>query len=457
MEEGAINPDSTVCHVVAMPYPGRGHINPLMNLCKLLVSRKPNNFIVTFIVTDEWLGYIASDPKPDSIRFATIPNILPSENVRALDFPAFYESVMTKLEAPFDHLLRHLHPPVTAMISDVELLWAIELGNRRNIPVATLSTMSATFFSMLYHLHLFAQDVQSSPVNLLENADYIPGISSSDLAELQTMFLKYDLRVIQLLLECISKVEKAQYLLFTSVYELEGKQVETLKPILPIPIYLVGPSIPYLELEANDGHSSPDYQQWLDSQPQGSVLYISMGSFLSVSTNQMDEIVAGIQESGVRYLWIARGETSRLKEISNGDKGLVLPWCDQLKVLCHSSVGGFWTHCGWNSTLEAVFAGVPLLTFPLFLDQFSNSKQILDIWRTGSKVQGLIGEENLVTREEIAQLVQKFMDLESSETKELRQRARAIRDICQQAIALGGSSATNVDTFIRNITRRNCP
>ncbi|WCJ31906.1 UDP-Glycosyltransferase superfamily protein [Euphorbia peplus] len=443
-------------HVVAMPYPGRGHINPMMNLCKLLVSRNPNNFLITFILTEEWLGYIGSDPKPDCIRFATIPNILPSEKIRALDFPAFYEAVMTKLEAPFGHLLDHLQPPVTAIISDFELLWAIQLANRRNIPVATLSTVSTTFFSMLYHLHLSAQRLQSSPLHLLENADSIPGISSSNWAEFRTMFLGYDFRVIHLVLECISKVEKARYLLFTSVYELEEEEVETLKQTLSIPVYVLGPAIPYLELEANDGCSCTDYRQWLDSQPQGSVLYISMGSFLSVSTAQMDEIIAGIQESGVRYLWIARGETSRLKEISNGDKGLVLPWCDQLKVLCHSSVGGFWTHCGWNSTLEAVFAGVPLLTLPLFFDQFSNSKQILDKWRTGSKVRRQMGEGNLITRKEIGQLVQMFMDLGSSEMKELRQRATAIRHICRQAIAPGSSSVTNTDAFIRNIMPENC-
>ena len=109
----------------------------------------------------------------------------------------------------------------------------------------------------------------------------------------------------------------------------------------------------------------------------------------------MDEIAAGLRNSGVRFLWVACGEASRLKE-SCGDLGLVVPWCDQLKVLCHSSVGGFWTQCGWNSTLEAIFAGVPMLTFPLFMDQVPISRRIVEDWKIGWRVKrSTVGSENV--------------------------------------------------------------
>ncbi|KAJ6751021.1 hypothetical protein OIU85_001546 [Salix viminalis] len=323
------------------------------------------------------------------------------------------------MEAPFEQLLDQIEIPVTAIIGDIEN--------------------------------------QKSPTSLLGQVDYIPGSSSSDLAELQKVFQKTDQRVFQLALECISKVPQAQYLLFTSVYELEPLVMDTMKDTFQFPVYPIGPAIPYSELEGNfsgtnDSHMVPEYLQWLDSQPKGSVLYISLGSFLSVSSTQMDEIFAGLQDSGVRFLWVARGEASRLKDTWSDDRGLVLPWCDQLKVLCHSSIDGFWTHCGWNSTLEAVFAGVPMLTFPLFLDQDPNSKQILEDWRIGREVRRGGTEENLLTRQEIAKLVQKFMDLESNEGEEMRRRARELGNICQQAIAEGGSSTTNLDAFIRDIS-----
>jgi hypothetical protein len=148
---------STVCHVVAMPYPGRGHINPMMNLCKLLALKRPQHILVTFVVTEEWLGFIGSDPKPNNIRFATVPNVIPSELGRAKDFPGFVEAVSTKMEAPFEELLDRLEPPVTAIVADTYVVWAIRVGNRRNIPVASLWPMSATLFSVLHHFELLVQ------------------------------------------------------------------------------------------------------------------------------------------------------------------------------------------------------------------------------------------------------------------------------------------------------------
>ncbi|KAK0603972.1 hypothetical protein LWI29_010765 [Acer saccharum] len=456
MDYATSPPSATTFHVVAMPYPGRGHINPMMNLCKLLVLKKPES-LITFVVTEEWLGYIGSDPKPDNICFKTIPNIIPTERLRAADFPGFYEAVMTKMEAPFEQLLDQLEQPVTAIIGDIEVRWAISLGNRRNIPVAAFWTMSISFFSMLYHFDQLSQQ-GLAPFDL-------PGISSSKMEDLKTVFNKNDQRVMQLALDCISRVPKSQYLLFTSIYELELQVTNTLRETLPFPVYTVGSSIPHLELKHRssrnntiDNNDDPDYIQWLDLQPENSVLYISLGSFLSVSSIQMNEIAAGLSSSSsVRFMWVARGEASQLQEICGGEMGLVLPWCDQLRVLCHPSVGGFWTHCGWNSTLESAFAGVPMLTFPLFLDQDPNSNQIVEDWKIGWRVKREPGTENFVTKQEIAQLVQSFMDLDSIEGKQMRNRTRQVRDMSRKATEEeDGSSVINLDAFISNISQNHC-
>lgn len=95
------------------------------------------------------------------------------------------------------------------------------------------------------------------------------------------------------------------------------------------------------------------------------------------------------------FLWVAGGEAARLSESCNGsdDMGLVVPCREQLKVLCHSFVGGLWSHCGWNSTLEAVFSGAPILTFPLFLDQFLNSRQIVEGWKIGRRGKSEVQDE----------------------------------------------------------------
>ena len=120
MDSVKAKPTTQYYHVVAMPYPGRGHINPTMNHCKILASKR-RDILITFVVTEEWLGFIGSDPKPDNIHFGSIPNVIPSELVRAVDFKSFYEAVLTKLEAPFERFLDRLELPATIIMADTSL------------------------------------------------------------------------------------------------------------------------------------------------------------------------------------------------------------------------------------------------------------------------------------------------------------------------------------------------
>jgi len=287
-------------------------------------------------------------------------------------------------------------------------------------------------------------------------AENIPEISSIHMEDLRTVVRKNDQPTMQLALECISKVTKANYLLLTTVQELEAETIDTLKSILPFPIYPIGPAVPYLELRekksVNTNHSH-NYIKWLDSQPSKSVLYISFGSFNSASRAQTDEIIKALNNSEIRYLYVACEETSRLKD-KCGDKGMVIPWCDQLKVLSHSSIGGFWSHCGWNSTLEAVFSGVPILTFPLAYDQFPNSTQIVGEWKNGWNIEksSKLESDVFFAKEDMEELVKRFMDLESQEGKKIRDRARELRVMCGKAIGKGGSSDRNLDEFISDIS-----
>ncbi|KAL0436162.1 UNVERIFIED_CONTAM: UDP-glycosyltransferase 87A2 [Sesamum radiatum] len=362
----------TACHVVAVPYPGRGHINPMMNLCKLLTSSNPH-LLVTFVITEEWLGFIGSEEKPPSIRFATIPNVLPSELARAVDMTSFVEATQTKMEEPFERLLDRLDAPVNIIIADTFLNWAVDVGNRRNIPVASLWPMPASVFSIFYHFHLLADN------------GHFP-------------------------------------------FELSAKSHST--------------------NQNDDRH----YFEWLNSKPPSSVLYVSLGSFLSVSSAQMDENAKGLRDSGVTFLWVARGESTKLQE-KCGDGGKVVAWCDQLKVLCHSSVGGFWTHCGWSSTLEGMYAGVPMITLPILADQTTTSKFIVEDWKIGWDGKRGVKGGDFLRSAHISEMVRRFMDLESIERKEMTRRARELQVVAGGAILDGGSSKMNLDSFLDDITR----
>lgn len=174
----------------------------------------------------------------------------------------------------------------------------------------------------------------------------------------------------------------------------------------------------------------------------------------------MEEIIYGVQNSNVRYLWVIRDDISQFDGVETLDdkgRGLITPWCDQLRVLCHPSIGGFWTHCGWNSTLEAIYAGVPMLTFPIFWDQVPNSKQIVEDWKIGWRAKRNTLEKDwiLIEREEIANIVQRFMDFDNEEVMQMRRKVEELKIMCRGALTKGGSSYANLDSFISDISKIN--
>ncbi|KAI5321631.1 hypothetical protein L3X38_030702 [Prunus dulcis] len=415
---------TTTSHVVGLPFPGRGHINPMMCLCNSLASLNPpadnTDIIVTVIVTEEWLGFLRSEPKPENVSFATIPNVIPSEIGRGDDSPGFYETVLRKIKTPVEDLLDRLEPPVTALIADTYLVWSVEIGNVRNIPVASLWTMSASVYSVFHFFDLLVQH-SHFPVNLEErgeeHVDYIPGLPSTRVADLSTCFYGKGLNVLDRALESVALLSKAQWLLLPSVYKLEAQVIDALRANTSIPVYHIGPTIPHFKLETESRPSEAHYFDWLDKQPSGSVLYVSQGSLHSAPKAQMDEIADGLRESRVRFFWVAREAASELKERCGG-MGIVVPWCDQLRV--------------------------------------PTSKMIVEDWKIGWRVKkkGVGEEESLVGREEITGIVRRFMDLESEEGKEMRSKARELRDIYRQAIRKGGSTHADLEAFVSDICKQ---
>ncbi|KAI3925567.1 hypothetical protein MKW98_001421 [Papaver atlanticum] len=455
------------CHIVAVPFPGRGLINPMMNFCKDLAHKLDNNVKITFVVTEEWFGILESASLPSQIHLRSIPNVIPSEFVRSstLDFDSFLEIVLAKMEAPFEHVL-NTSDPTTVIIADFYLMWAISIGNKRNIPVVSFWPSTSFVFSVMYHADLLTKNGYSL-ANLSdccdEVIDYIPGISPTRLADMPLLPSGNEPNF-NPKMAAFNMLEKVQCLLFVSFYELEPQVTDTLKAIFPFPIYTVGPSISYISTAIEQHHN---IDEWLDFQPIGSVLYIAFGSTIPISGVHAEEIMSGIHKSGVRYLLVSRGvhltsgvhEGGDDKEICTNSRRLVVPWCDQLRVLCHSSIGGFLTHCGWNSVMESLYAGVPMLTFPISFDQIPNRKLIVDDLKVGMKVTKEFGEKAVVKRDDVAKIVNKFMDIiedlaeedVNDEAKEMRTRSSELKEMCRRALAKGGSYDTNYNAFVKDI------
>ncbi|KAG6417195.1 hypothetical protein SASPL_119347 [Salvia splendens] len=419
----------TARHVVAVSYPGRGHVNPMMNLCKLLVASDPD-LLITVVLTEEWLGLIGAEEKPPSIRFAAIPNVLPSELDRAADMPSFVSATQNKMAEPFERLMDRLGHPIHFLIADTFLFWAVDFGNRRNIPVASLWPMPASVFSVFYHFDLLRRNGHHPfrlPEKGEERIDYVPGIDSIRLVDLPSIVSMKDERLLGLALRVFSNISKAQYLLFSSIYELESQAIEALKHEFSFPIYTFGPTIPYLNLEtltffsANESDDHHNYLKWLNSQTPGSVLYVSLGSFLSVSHAQMDEIADGLLASGVRFLWVARGEAKRLQER-----------CGRPGEPCLGVS---------NSRCCAI----------LLLGGSGRTVDGIRLWNIGVDGKKDLAFGEILTSGEVAKIVKEFMDPFSHERREMAKRAREFGDTVRQAISKGGSSVTNLACLLSNI------
>ena len=189
---------------------------------------------------------------------------------------------------------------------------------------------------------------------------------------------------------------------------------------------------------------------WLDARPPRSVLYVSLGSVAAVGRAAFEETAWGLAGSGVPFLWVVRpgsvagaGDDEAPPPLPDGfgeetrSRGKVVAWAPQREVLGHAAIGAFWTHCGWNSTLESICEGVPMLVQPCFADQMANARYVTHRWGVGMEV----GE--VVERGRVAEAVARLMVGEDG--ARMRERARHLQ---MQASAAASSAMDSLVQYM---------
>lgn len=229
-------------------------------------------------------------------------------------------------------------------------------------------------------------------------------------------------------------------------------------------IYHVGPLI-----RGVSGDNSGDKcLQWLNSQPKQSVVVLIFGSMGKFKKDQLIETGKGLERSGQRFLWVVRnpppeiekGDDFALNEPDldellpagfidrNKEKGLVVKnWAPQGEILRHDSVGGFVCHCGWNSVLEAMHAGVPLVAWPLYAEQRMNRVHLVEGIKVALRLK--MSEDGFVTAEELAERLRELMEEESG--RKLREYVKAMSEEAKAAVVDGGSSRVAVAELIKSL------
>ncbi|XP_006656759.2 UDP-glycosyltransferase 73C5-like [Oryza brachyantha] len=206
--------------------------------------------------------------------------------------------------------------------------------------------------------------------------------------------------------------------------------------------------------------------QWLDTKEPNSVVYVSFGSITHMDPKHVVELGLGLEASGHQFIWVVSntelyGETVRefLHELAArvAGRGLVIRgWAPQVLILSHVAVGGFVTHCGWNSILEAAVAGLPVVTWPHFSDQFLNEKMAVEVLGIGVSV-GITeqvdsqeeGKGNVAGREMVEKAIRSILD-GGEEAEERRRRARDLAEKARTTVQEGGSSRDNLFDFVQS-------
>nr|GMC78437.1 limonoid UDP-glucosyltransferase-like [Ipomoea batatas] len=462
-------------HALLISFPGQGHVNPLLRLGKRLASK---GLLVTFSAP-ETVGRdmrkansnISGEPTPygdGMIRFEFFDDEFPhSENGDDVDFYIDHlKRVGSRKVAEMVKEYEKQGRPVCCLIHNPFIPWVSDVAESLGISNAMLWVQSCASFSCYYHYYNKSvpfpsesepeTDVQLPCMPLLKY-DEIPSFlhPSSPLPFLARAILGQ-----------FKNLSKPFCILMDTFQELEGEVLEYMCKFCPI--RTVGPLFKDPEKLAGSSEVRGDFVkvddciEWLDSKPPASVVYISFGSIAVLKQEQVDEIAEGLLSSGLNFLW-------SMKPPSNwaafkpavlpdgfleraGERGRVVQWCPQERVLAHPSVACFVTHCGWNSSMEALTIGTPTIAFPQWGDQVTNAKYSVDVFKTGLRLCRGEAEDRLIPREEIEKCL---VEATSGPTAaKIRENASKWKKKAEEAVEDGGSSDRNMQRFVNEILHR---
>ncbi|XP_068662275.1 mogroside IE synthase-like [Aristolochia californica] len=444
-------------HVLVLPFPVQGHINPMLQFAKRLASR---GLSVTLGTTIFYSKNMRAQMTGGSVRLDTISDGYDEGGFLEAEDPKAYhhglEEVGSRTLAELIEKYKGSVSPFTCLVYDTSLHWALNVAKELGLMGIAFYTQSCAAFAIYYHLSEGRLTVPSEEGGTL-SLQGLPPLAIVDLPSLVFEVGSYQ-PVLSLKIKQFCNLDKADWVLFNTTEELENEVVSFLKGLWPVKT--IGPTLPFMYLDASPGEedkdygfnyykpSSTKYVEWLDSKPVGSVAYVSFGSIAAMTEQQMEELAWGLSESHVYFLWVVRAsEQQKLpKKFAENtkEKGLIVTWCNQLQVLAHAALGCFVTHCGWNSVLEALSLGVPMVGIPQWTDQPTNAKYVEDVWGVG--VRARADKKGIVGREEMKMCVTQV--LEGMRGKEMQTNACKWRDVIKGAAREGGSSVKNIEDFV---------
>ncbi|KAK3185065.1 hypothetical protein Dsin_032351 [Dipteronia sinensis] len=468
-------------HATCIPLPAQGHINPMLKLAKLLHFK---GFHITFVHTEFNQRRLLTSGGPDFLKglpdfmFETISDGLPSTNPRGiLDLPLLCQKLPVHGLSSFRKLITRLNssssgvPPVSCIVSDGVMSFTLEAAKEFGIPEIVLFTPSGC--GMLGYLHFqelkdrgyFPLKDESCLTNgyLDTIIDWIPGMGAVRLKDFPTFIrtTNADDTMFNYNVQSVNNSMKAKGLILNTFDELEQEALDVIKtkfqklytigPLSMLHQQLCGTKTTETNLQSNLWKEDTECLEWLDKKEAKSVVYVNYGSLIIMTPQQLSEFAWGLANSKYSFLWVIRPDlvnggdeviSNEFKEEIMG-RGMLAGWCPQEKVLAHTSIGGFLTHCGWNSTLESICEGVAVICWPFFAEQQMNCLYSCNEWGIGMEI------DSDVRKQSVEEIVRELMD--GDKGKLMRKRALMWKEKVEIAVKPGGSSYTNFENLVEQL------
>lgn len=449
-------------HFLLFPWLAQGHINPFVELSKALaINAHTVSFLSTPLNISRIKGSLTTQDWPGRIDLLEMP-LPPTEGLTpgaecTADIPqkmaAPLKNAMDGMEKPFRSLLRQLSPDY--VVHDFSQYWtqsvAAEMG------VASVFFIVFSPATCAYALHparlrnpeITVEELAAPPrgfpssavsFRLYEARGFLPGYRRIPGQHSPPS------RVSRCLEGCVAVAVK-------SSFEDEEKYIRYFQDVASVPVLSVGPLMSVAQPVAGRRSSEGSYLlEWLDQQRDASVVFVSFGSETFLSREQVGELALGLEASGLLFLWSLRSpEADPLGLLPEGfqtrtrDLGIVTgEWVPQVRIVSHPAVGGYLSHAGWSSAMEALSFGLPLILLPMIFDQFLNARQIAAELKAGIEIER--EDDGAFSRENVCQTVRLVMVGE--EGKHLRSKAAEVRDIL---VANNGHQQTYIDDFVQRI------
>ncbi|KAH9307221.1 hypothetical protein KI387_035132 [Taxus chinensis] len=411
-------------------------------------------------------------------RFETIPDGLPPHHGRMRQLDEFCESITNNCPPHFEELINRLTeltdvPPLTCIIYNSIMHWAQKTAERVGVPGVSFGTSSACGFNIYFSAPVLIEkgyfplkDKRFLTNGYLEEEiSCIPGMPPVRMKDVPSFLYDATNYMFQFTVALSQAVLSADFVLINTFEELEGPVMEALRAVLPV--YGIGPLLLSATVAAEERNELSSMMsasifteekscvQWLDDQKPGSVVYVCFGSIAVISNSELLEFAWGLQASEQPFLWAIRPDLIRgaspVLPTEFVDKvkgrGFFVSWAPQIEVLSHPSVGGFLTHCGWNSTLESICACVPMICWPFYAEQQINRTYVSQIWKIG------IAMNDVAERGEVEEMVKRLMI--GKEGKEMRRRIGELRYASIRAVNKGGSSYNSLEKILVEMAGKN--